>query len=177
MGTTAFIAMGSNLRHGSHGAPRAVLSAAVQALSAYPAITKVICSDAFRSQPLGPPQPSYVNAVCRLETSLTATGMLQLLQSIERDFGRKRARRWGARVLDLDLIGFGDLHLKQPQLVVPHPRAHLRPFVLIPMAQVAPTWRHPVLQRTAAQLAAKLGGKRTVQRLGRLLLYIPPSAR
>jgi 2-amino-4-hydroxy-6-hydroxymethyldihydropteridine diphosphokinase len=177
MGTTAFIAMGSNQRHVRYGMPRDVLAAAVQHLSDHPAIMELTCSDVFCSKPIGPPQPNYANAVCAIVTRLDVEELLLLLQGIERTFGRRRNRRWGARVLDLDLIGYGTAQIKRQKLIVPHPRAHLRAFVLIPLAQVAPYWRHPVLGRTAQQLAVKLGGKHTLRRLGPLLLYIPPRAR
>ncbi len=177
MGTTAFIALGSNQRHAIYGAPRDSLAAALRQLSQHSAITELTCSDAFCSKPIGPPQPDYVNAVCAVVTSLDACALLALLQSIERAFGRRRNRRWGARVLDLDLIGYGSARLSLTQLVVPHPRAHVRPFVMIPLAQVAPHWRHPVLQRTARQLAEKLGGRHSLRRLGPLSLYIAPRAR
>jgi 2-amino-4-hydroxy-6-hydroxymethyldihydropteridine diphosphokinase len=168
MGTTAFIALGSNLRHVVHGAPRAVLAAAIHQIAHLPNVELQQVSNAFRSLPVGPPQPLYINAVCRVETSLSAEMLLAGLQNIEAQFGRKRSKRWGARVLDLDLIGFGDIESRQPKLRVPHPLMHLRGFVLRPMLQVGAGWRHPVLNRSTAQLWHALHRRSDVFNLGRL---------
>jgi 2-amino-4-hydroxy-6-hydroxymethyldihydropteridine diphosphokinase len=166
MGTTAFIALGSNVRHVAYGAPRAVLAAAMRQIADLPKVELQQVSDAFRSLPVGPPQPLYVNAVCRIETSLSPEALLAALQNIEAQFGRKRARRWSARVLDLDLICFGDIQSRHPKLMVPHPQMHLRSFVLRPMLQVGASWRHPVLNRSVAQLWHGLRRRSDVFKLG-----------
>jgi 2-amino-4-hydroxy-6-hydroxymethyldihydropteridine diphosphokinase len=182
---TILIALGSNMRHVRHGPPRAVVQAAITALEGCGLhITAV--SRAYLTAPVGSPQPAYINACLAAETSLSPEEVLRLLHEVERKFGRQRRRRWGARVLDLDLIAWGDLIQpsryawfsetgsgKSCGLTLPHPRAHLRPFVLIPLAQVAAEWRHPVLGRSAAQLAHQTGGRRQVQPDARLY-FSPP---
>lgn len=120
--------------------------------------------------------PDYVNAVIIVETLLTASKVLEKLHFIEAEFGRERTKRWGSRVLDLDLICLGatvrpdeatymtwrhkmpELQKTQSpsQLILPHPRMHERAFVLVPMSEVAADWMHPVLQKTTSQLLGEL---------------------
>ena len=101
-----------------------------------------------------PTQPEYLNAVILVETSLSADELLSALLALEREFGRTRSIANAARTLDLDLIAFGRQVSDQPGLTLPHPRAHLRRFVMGPLAEIAPCWRHPVSGETAAALAA-----------------------
>jgi 2-amino-4-hydroxy-6-hydroxymethyldihydropteridine diphosphokinase len=162
------------MRHARHGPPRAVLAAAVAALSAA-GLTIEAVSPAFATLPLGPPQPAYINACLHARTNLGPQAVLALLHAVERAFGRKRRQRWGARVLDLDLVAYGQvvlparLHWQGAHgLTLPHPRAHLRAFVMIPLCAVAPGWRHPVLGRTARQIVSTIGGKAGVRRYGTL---------
>jgi 2-amino-4-hydroxy-6-hydroxymethyldihydropteridine diphosphokinase len=97
-------------------------------------------SSFYASDPLGPAdQPRYVNAVAALDTALGPLALLDALQAIELNQGRTRkAERWGPRTLDLDILLFGQRHLDEPRLTVPHYHMHARPFVLYPLAELAP---------------------------------------
>jgi len=160
--TPLLIALGSNQRHPAHGPPGAVLLAAVAAL-ATAGFRVLAVSRLWSTAPVGPPQPVYANACLAVAPPVALASpeaVLAALKGIERAFGRKARRRWGPRVLDLDIIGWGGLiWLRRGAghgLIVPHPRAHGRAFVLLPLCDVAPLWRHPVRLRTARQLAARL---------------------
>jgi dihydroneopterin aldolase/2-amino-4-hydroxy-6-hydroxymethyldihydropteridine diphosphokinase len=128
------IALGANL-----GAVRSTLEASVRALADVDGLQITAVSDLFESDPVGgPDQPVYLNAVVLARTRLAAFALLKELHAIEADHGRLRETRWGARTLDLDLIQYGDpdsgseLVSQDPELMLPHPRAHERAFVLAP---------------------------------------------
>ena len=101
-----------------------------------------------------PTDPPYFNAVVMVDTHQAPNRIMERLLELEGRFGRRRDRANGARTLDLDLIAAGRVTSDAAALVLPHPRAHLRRFVMGPLAQIAPGWRHPVLDRSAAELAA-----------------------
>ena len=140
-----YIALGSNLS-GSFGSCVAVLQAACQALQQPPLRLRCV-SPFYRTRPVGVPfamvgQGDYVNAVAAIDTSLSPRGLLLHLHKIEADFGRVRRAKWESRILDLDILDYrGQLSQNRP--ILPHPRLHLRDFVLRPLADIAPAWRHP----------------------------------
>ncbi|MHA7880417.1 MAG: 2-amino-4-hydroxy-6-hydroxymethyldihydropteridine diphosphokinase [Saccharospirillum sp.] len=131
----AWIALGSNL-----GVPEACLRQAVQRLSELPHSQGLRCSPWYCSAPIGgpPDQPDYLNAICRLDTRLAPMALLRTLQAIETEAGRERQVRWGPRTLDLDIILYDDRISDDPELTLPHPRAHERAFVVRPMCDLAP---------------------------------------
>jgi 2-amino-4-hydroxy-6-hydroxymethyldihydropteridine diphosphokinase len=131
----AYIGLGGNL-----GDPRQRLLDAFDALDRLPRSRLRARSALYRTAPVGPQdQPDYVNAAARLETELTPLELLEQLLEIEQRLGRVRdGRRWGPRVIDLDLLLHGDRALEHPRLRLPHPELHRRAFVLIPLAEVAP---------------------------------------
>ncbi len=101
-------------------------------------------------------QPDFVNGVARLSGTIAPDALLAWLQAVEANAGRSRAAPNAARPLDLDIIAMGDLVRDRPDPILPHPRAHLRRFVLVPLAEVAPGWVHPVLRRSVEALIAAL---------------------
>jgi 2-amino-4-hydroxy-6-hydroxymethyldihydropteridine diphosphokinase len=150
------IALGGNLDSPVHGAPRATLTAALRALTAR-GVRIVACSRWYRSAPVpAADQPWYVNMVARVETDLSAEALLALLQVVERDFGRVRGARNAARILDIDLIDHDGRIVGTPTLALPHPRLAERAFVLLPLRDVAPDWRHPQSGRSVAALIEAL---------------------
>jgi len=136
---TAAVGVGSNL-----GDREAMLALAWEALASFEGVSGLRMSSAHETPALtlpgSPPQPDYLNAAAVMETTLGARALLELLLSIERRAGRDRATepRWGARVLDLDLLVYGDAVIDEEGLTVPHPRMREREFVLAPLAEVAP---------------------------------------
>lgn len=132
----AYIGLGSNLQD-----PLDQVSRALEALSRLPESRCVARSSLYASPPMGPPdQPDYINAVACLDTGLSPHGLLDALQAIEQAHGRLRdgASRWGPRTLDLDILLYGDREIDSPWLRVPHGGLHERPFVLYPLAEIAP---------------------------------------
>jgi 2-amino-4-hydroxy-6-hydroxymethyldihydropteridine diphosphokinase len=146
------IALGSNLR-GGMASIESLLEAALQALDAA-GLRIVARSCWWRSAAWpDPSQPDYRNGVAIVETTLAPREALNKLLRIEAAFGRRRGEPNAARTLDLDLVAFGRRVTEEPGLTLPHPRAAERRFVMGPLAEIAPDWRHPVLKKTAAALA------------------------
>jgi 2-amino-4-hydroxy-6-hydroxymethyldihydropteridine diphosphokinase len=147
------VALGCNLP-GAYTSREALLEAAVSALAGE-GMAVVARSGWWTSAAWPDPTgPAYLNGVALVETDLSPAETLAALHRIEAEFGRARAERNAARTLDLDLIAHGRT-VTDGDLVLPHPRAHERLFVMGPLAEVAPEWVHPVLGRTAAELAAE----------------------
>jgi 2-amino-4-hydroxy-6-hydroxymethyldihydropteridine diphosphokinase len=130
----AYVAFGANL-----GNPAETLRLAAIALGRRAGIELVAGSPIYRTRPIGPPgQPDYANAVARVETTLAAEALLNVLLAVEADFGRVRDVRFGPRTLDLDLIWYRGEERSDARLTLPHPRAHEREFVLRPLADLDP---------------------------------------
>jgi 2-amino-4-hydroxy-6-hydroxymethyldihydropteridine diphosphokinase len=151
----AAIALGSNL-DSPWGDSAATLRAACDRIGAHPAIALLQCSAFYRTSPLGPPQPDYVNACVVVQTRLGAIALLDELLAIEQVFGRKRLTHWGPRTLDLDLLLYDTEIVDHPRLQVPHPGMSDRSFVLIPLAEIAPEWIHPLTQMSILKLRQAL---------------------
>ena len=129
----AFVGVGANL-----GDAQSTVRAALQALDRLPLTQRVASSSLYRSAPVEASGPDFINAVAELHTRLPALALLHWLQHIETSFGRVRSVRNAPRTLDLDLLGHGDLIVQSGELTLPHPRAHLRAFVLLPLAEIDP---------------------------------------
>jgi 2-amino-4-hydroxy-6-hydroxymethyldihydropteridine diphosphokinase len=157
----AFVSLGSNL-----GMREAALAGAAAALRATPGVRDVVVSAVYETDPVGPgPQGPHLNAVARLDTTLSPRALLERLLAIELARGRVRGpQRHTARTLDLDLLLFGERVIEEPGLSVPHPRLHERAFVLEPLAELAPGVVHPVLGETAARLAERVRDPAAVRR-------------
>jgi 2-amino-4-hydroxy-6-hydroxymethyldihydropteridine diphosphokinase len=111
----------------------------------------------YETPPVGPPQPDYLNSALSLLTALSPEEVLARALEIERSEGRVRAQRWGPRTLDLDLLDYHGLVRRPPaRPVLPHPGIAERIFVLAPLAEIAPHWRHPLTRRTACQMLRRL---------------------
>jgi 2-amino-4-hydroxy-6-hydroxymethyldihydropteridine diphosphokinase len=148
--SVALVALGSNLEP-----RRRHLLGAVAELAQLPRTSVLATSSLLETAPVGCPagSPGFLNGACLLETGLSPRALLAGLQAIEAAHGRRPgAPRNAPRTLDLDLVLHGDTVLAAPELTLPHPRAHERLFVLEPAAEIAPALRHPLLDRTLAQL-------------------------
>lgn len=147
---TAYVALGANL-----GDPAATVNAAFAALAVLPQTRLAARSALYRTAPVGiVDQPEFVNAAARLDTDLEPDALLDALLGVEAQFGRVRAEKNGPRTLDLDLLLYADRVLATPRLTLPHPRLHLRAFVLYPLAELAPDLALPGRGALAAWLPA-----------------------
>lgn len=160
------LGLGGNLPFGGHATPRATLEAALGAVPAR-GIAVVALSPWYASAPVpASDQPWYVNAVARIETALSPEAALAALHDVEQEFGRARGAPNAARTVDLDLLAWGRLaRLAGPPPLLPHPRMGLRAFVLAPLADLAPQWRHPLSGQTAWAMLAALPPEQAVQPL------------
>ncbi|UOO83135.1 2-amino-4-hydroxy-6-hydroxymethyldihydropteridine diphosphokinase [Uruburuella testudinis] len=150
----AVIALGSNLQN-----PAAQVRAALQAIAAHPQIELKLTSSLYRTTPVGyADQPDFVNAVCIIRTTLDSNTLLAALNAIEAQFGRRRSFRNAPRTLDLDIIDYNHETSDDLHLTLPHPRAHERSFVMLPLAEIAPDCQIDRHGR-AADLAAALGSE------------------
>ncbi len=159
------IALGANLPS-DVGPPLATLAAALDALGAE-GVRLVRRSPWYRSPPVPPSaQPWYVNGVALVQATHPPADLLALLHRIEARFGRVRGEANASRSLDLDLLDYeGRVSIAGETPVLPHPRLHERAFVLLPLRDVAPDWRHPHLGRTVADLLAAIGETPGIERI------------
>lgn len=168
--TRYLVGLGSNRCHRRHGRPVAIIAAAADALAAE-GLEVVATSAVLRTRPLGPSHRQYANAAVLVRTILAPPALLILLKRIERAFGRRRGRRWGSRVLDLDILAWS-LGAWPPaprraapfDLAIPHRALPVRDFALEPAAALAPGWRHPHLRATLRQLERRRARPRPVDR-------------
>jgi 2-amino-4-hydroxy-6-hydroxymethyldihydropteridine diphosphokinase len=143
--TTAYLSLGSNL-----GNRQENLDRALKLMSERMRIGKI--SSIYDTEPVGlVNQPRFLNLACEVFTRLTPEGLLTLLKGFEQKMGRY-SRSGEPRIIDIDIILFGDVVLDTPDLVIPHPRMHERSFVLIPLTEIAPDVVHPVLKKKIKEL-------------------------
>ena len=148
--TSYAIALGSN-RRGRHGGPAQTVRAAAEAIGST-RLSRIRLTPA-----LGPSGRGFANAVALVESGLDPPDLLDGLKAVERKFGRRGGRRWGPRILDLDIILWSEGAWAGGGLVVPHPQFRRRRFVLEPLAEIAPRWRDPISGATVRQLLHRLG--------------------
>ena len=152
------IALGSNRRHPRHGDPRRVLAAALATLAG--TVTVVAAAPTVASPALGPSRRRYANTAAVIETPLAPPALLADLKRIECAYGRRPGQRWGARVLDLDIVlwegGRWRGGARRSWLQIPHPHYRRRGFVLTPAARIAPRWRDPHTGLRLVHLAHRL---------------------
>ncbi|MFN8346038.1 MAG: 2-amino-4-hydroxy-6-hydroxymethyldihydropteridine diphosphokinase [Spirosomataceae bacterium] len=142
-----FLLLGANL-----GEREATLAKAIQLISEQiaPVLSR---SQLYETAPWGvTDQPSFLNQVLRIETGLSPKKVLEQTLHIEKQLGRERRLRWGARVIDIDILYYADLVMAEADLHLPHPRLHERRFTLVPLVEIAPDFMHPVLKKTNRKL-------------------------
>lgn len=163
--TVAYLGIGANL-----GNREETLIQAVAQLNAHESLDVVAVSSVYETAPVGVlDQPHFLNAVVQVSTTLTARALLQVLLETERAFGRQRLKKWGPRILDLDILLFGQAIIDEAGLTVPHPYLHVRGFVLYPLCELIAQEKHPKLGHTFASLLDHVDDE--VHRVENLLLW------
>lgn len=151
---TVYLGLGTNL--GDRLANLRLALARLQTLARLEAVSSL-----YETEPQGlSDQPLFFNAVCRLITGLEPQAFLRFLKNLEREIGRRPGgRRWGPRPIDLDILLYDDRVVDAPELTLPHPRLAERAFVLVPLCELAPELRHPLLGKTMKDLLTSVGEK------------------
>lgn len=161
LGVIAYIGIGSNL-----GQPLEQCLEAIKCLSSVNGITLLRCSSLYRTEPIGlKNQPWFVNAVAEIRTSLSPRALLRILMQIEEAMGRVREAHWGPRIIDLDILLFGQEIVQEQDLKIPHPELHKRRFVLIPLSELASYAIHPAFGVSIRGLMERLEDDSRVERI------------
>jgi 2-amino-4-hydroxy-6-hydroxymethyldihydropteridine diphosphokinase len=148
----SYIGLGSNIGRRTHN-----LTAALQEICAVRGIRVARRSHIYQTKPVGgPPQRDFLNAVIEIRTHLPPAELIHQLKAIEKKLGRRIRRRWFPRPIDLDILTYGHRCYTGRGLIIPHPRYHLRRFVLVPFCELAPNWFHPRIKKKNASFLAEL---------------------
>ena len=157
----AYLGLGSNL-----GDRKKNLEIAHERLSQLPNIRITGFSSFYETEPVGYlGQGWFINQAIEIETSLSPMELLEKIQGIEKGLGRERSIRWGPRTVDIDILAYGNRIMNTPVLKLPHPRLHERRFVLIPLEEIAPTFLHPVLDKSITKILIDTPDKNLVKRI------------
>lgn len=149
----AYIGLGSNL-----GQREDFIERAIESVAKAPGIVLRRRAGIYETEPVGiSDQPWFLNTVIEIETDLTPQKLLALCKQVEHALGRRERQRYGPREIDLDILLYGDLVVNEKDLQIPHAHLHRRRFVLVPLAEIAPTQLHPILQQPLAALLNTLG--------------------
>ena len=164
----AYLGLGTNL-----GDRRANLLAALELLRATPGIGLLRCSLVYETEPWGvSDQPRFLNLVAEISTTLDPEALLAAGKEIEGQLGREPGLRWGPRLIDVDILLYGNAEVNLPHLQIPHPRLHLRAFALVPLAELAPESVLPSAGQSIGQLAQSSDGREGVSVVGVLPLSL-----
>ena len=152
MPSTAYIGIGSNL-----GSPKKNCDQAIDLIRNHPEISTTTQSPYYETEPVGPKnQGWFINAVIQVQTNLEPSALLTILFDVEKEMGRIRRGKWGPRIIDLDLLFYGDRVINNETLKLPHPEVANRRFVLEPLCDIAADFIHPVLKKTMKELLSQL---------------------
>jgi 2-amino-4-hydroxy-6-hydroxymethyldihydropteridine diphosphokinase len=143
------------------------LESAIKRLEKNPLVAIGNASSFYETEPVGyKGQGWFVNQAVEIETAIAPLGLLRALQGIEKEMGRERRERWGPRIIDIDILFYGNLILAITELTIPHPHIHERRFVLVPLAEIAPSFMHPVFNKSIERLLIDTPDTNQVKKIG-----------
>lgn len=161
----AFIGIGSNLGNRIENCAKGV-----EEISTFSKI--IVVSSFYETEPVDKEdQPDFINCMIKIETAHSPLELLSFLKSLERQLGRKNKEKRGPRIIDFDIIFYDDLIIEINDLTIPHPRAHLRRFVLQPLFEIAPNFIHPVLRKSVSELLSEVRCTKKVLKVGDFSIY------
>ena len=163
-----YLGLGTNL-----GDRWANLRETLRLLAAGPGLRLLCCSQVYETEPWGvADQPHFLNCAAKVAVTLSPESLLTRCKEVEEKIGRQAGPRWGPRLIDVDILLYGDQTVTLPHLEIPHPRLHLRAFALLPLAELAPAAIHPPLGQSIGELARGADGKEGVTPVGAIELAL-----